>query len=789
MDCKRPEASGGSQPISSDSPANHFPTICSRSRAVSDTWLQPDGDSSSNPSPKNQSALPLLNWDLFRDFSLSSENAAYTLHDGFGRFLDATGESRSIWNQRNGDLPKGSVFDLVEDPSSFKAWFTRLDLPQNQEEAAVKTVWQKGPTKQIRLKRIPLFVGIHPEQTRIVLKAVESPSSKSETEATETDRILRFSCSSKGCLESANAVFTSLFGLGESNLQSVNIADIVHPNDLDQISEYLSNEGTSEEEDFLQIRFNIGGKLERSFVLHGRPTSIGHVFRGIDITFSEIGTKRIIDKLNNALPGYSIAVLGNPAENSPFIGSNLLFEIETGYSQQEFIRKSFSDLRGEATDKDTADYVSSCIARSSICEKKIYLYRKNNEGFWVKARVLPLRNSEGAMRGSALMLENITREREAQSIAMQQESLRTLGQMASGIAHDFNNLLAPILGFSELLLKMPEEGRDNQKLVSFLEKIKVAAQDGAAVVNRLREFYSSQNQEIEVAVDIDPHSLAQQVKDLTQHRWKSQAEARGVDIAFVTKIDTNKCLHGNESEIRQALSNIVLNAADAIESDGSINVSIHDYEDQIRIQISDTGKGMSESEILKCQNPFYSTKGKSGTGLGLSIVSNIVKRHGGEFQIESDKRVGSKVTILLPAKEAAKPASLTSPTDKRIRPLRVMLVDDEAVFLEVISELLGNGGHEVDNFESAEAAVNAFGSKPYDLVITDRAMPNMTGDALAKKIKSQSPNTPIIMVTGFGDIMDSSEDPPKYVDLLLAKPVPLNTLNQRILELVDRERC
>ena len=101
-----------------------------------------------------------------------------------------------------------------------------------------------------------------------------------------------------------------------------------------------------------------------------------------------------------------------------------------------------------------------------------------------------------------------------------------------------------------------------------------------------------------------------------------------------------------------------------IESDGSINISIEDHEGQIRIQISDTGKGMSESEILKCQNPFYSTKGKFGTGLGLSIVSNIVKLHGDEFQIESDKGVGSTVTILLPAKEAAKPASLTSPTDK-----------------------------------------------------------------------------------------------------------------------------
>ncbi len=117
-----------------------------------------------------------------------------------------------------------------------------------------------------------------------------------------------------------------------------------------------------------------------------------------------------------------------------------------------------------------------------------------------------------------------------------------------------------------------------------------------------------------------------------------------------------------------------------------------------------------------------------------------------------------------------------------------MLVDDEAVLLEVISELLGNGDHEVDNFESAEDALEAFGSNPYDLVITDRAMTNMTGDALANKIKSKSPETPIIMVTGFGDMINSGDDSPKNVDLVLAKPVPLNTLNERISELVGRDR-
>lgn len=782
MDGKRPEASGALGPADGNTQANLF---SEHSLPLGDAEYSSGRSSQGQPSSSlPHTNLPLLNWELFQDFSLSSENTAYTLHDGFGRFLDAAGESRTIWNQPNGELPKQSIFDLVEDPNVFKAWFSRLDLPRKQEEATVKTIRQNGSAKQIYLKRIPLFVGIQPEQTRIVLKAVVSSDSNPSPDSTEADRILRFSCSKRGVLESANDAFIAMLGLDESKLTSIHLMDIVHPEDANRFSECLARQTPIGETEFLQIRFKTRERLERSLLLHEQPTASGHAFRAIDITFPDTGATSIVDQLNNGLPGRAIAI----TRNAKFLASNLLFEIETGFCPDAFRNTPFSDLQGEATDKDAADLLASALEKRIACEREIYLYRKNNDGFWAKATVLPLRDKRGSPQGSVLALENITREREAQSIAMQQESLRSLGQMASGIAHDFNNLLAPILGFSELLLKMPEDGRDNQKLVSFLEKIKVAAQDGAAVVNRLREFYRSQDQEMEVAVDIDPQSLAQQVKDLTQHRWKSQAEARGVNIAFHTDITTGKRLHGNESEIRQALSNLVLNAADAIDKDGSISLSIEDSGDDIRILISDTGNGMSEDEVRKCQDPFYSTKGKSGTGLGLSIVSNIVKRHGGKFRIESQKGAGSTVSITLPAKNIASLEAAPSDRVAEMRPLRVMLVDDEAVLLEVISELLGNGGHQVDNFESAEDAVEAFSSKPYDLVITDRAMPNMTGDALAEKIKAQSPKTPIIMVTGFGDMINSSEDSPEYVDLVLAKPVPLNTLNQRISELVEQQR-
>lgn len=116
-----------------------------------------------------------------------------------------------------------------------------------------------------------------------------------------------------------------------------------------------------------------------------------------------------------------------------------------------------------------------------------------------------------------------------------------------------------------------------------------------------------------------------------------------------------------------------------------------------------------------------------------------------------------------------------------------MLVDDEAVLLEVLSELLGSGGHKVENFENGEAALDAFRKDAFDLVITDRAMPNMSGDELAKKLKAIDPGIPIIMATGFGDMMADDDAHSKNVDLVLAKPVPLDVLNQKLSELTSNE--
>jgi CheY-like chemotaxis protein len=357
--------------------------------------------------------------------------------------------------------------------------------------------------------------------------------------------------------------------------------------------------------------------------------------------------------------------------------------------------------------------------------------------------------------------------------------------MASGIARDFNNLLAPILGFSELLLNMPAESRDNDKLESFLKKIQVAAQDGAAVVSRLREFYRAHNEDDEAYSVINPEILIGQVKDLTEHRWKIQAEGRAANIRFETDIRTTRCIRGNESELRQSLANLVINAVDAIKNNGTITVSIEDLKDRVSIQVKDNGGGMPDMIQDKCLDAFYSTKGQLGTGLGLSIVCGIVKRHSGEIAIDSKEGEGTTITMSFPAVEADLPEEKLAPIPVELEPLHIMLVDDESILIEVISELLRSGGHTVQCFTDPKLAIEEFQSNSYDLVITVRAMPNMSGDQLAAEIKALKPETPVYLMTGFGDLIEGTRENPPNIDAVLGKPVPLDTLNRKLAELIS----
>lgn len=391
------------------------------------------------------------------------------------------------------------------------------------------------------------------------------------------------------------------------------------------------------------------------------------------------------------------------------------------------------------------------------------------------------RSSGELLRESNRQLEEALNELErTQHRIVQQERLRALGQMASGIAHDFNNTLLPIVGYTELLLMDPKVMDDRERAVRYLNTVRTAANDAANVVKRLREFYRSRDEEESFDL-VDVNAIVRQVINLTQPKWKDQAQARGGSIDVETDLHETPELPGDESALRDALTNLILNAADAMPDGGTITIRSLKEGDDMVVQVSDTGMGMSEEVRRRCLEPFFTTKGEQGTGLGLSMVHGIIQRHKGSVYSESTPGQGTTFILRLPIRQPVrKPSEPTPQEEAASTPLRILVVDDDATSLMVIADSLETDGHTVDTAATARDALERFRSGAYDVVFTDRAMPDMNGDQVADAIKHVSPDTPVIMLTGFGDVMKYSGQKPASVDLVGSKPATLADLRSMI---------
>jgi CheY-like chemotaxis protein len=371
----------------------------------------------------------------------------------------------------------------------------------------------------------------------------------------------------------------------------------------------------------------------------------------------------------------------------------------------------------------------------------------------------------------------------AQQRIVQQERLRALGEMASGIAHDFNNALAPVVGFADLLLETPGALQDEARVRAQLDLIRDGANDAAGVVRRLREFYRPREDGEEFA-PVSPGEVVDKAVALTRPRWRDQALASGSTIEAEVRTDPVPEILGDEAELREALTNLIFNAVDAMPHGGTLGVSVRESGTAVRLEVSDTGTGMSEEVRRKCLEPFFSTKGDQGTGLGLAMVYGTVRRHGGRLEIESRPSEGTRITMILPVPRIERlsvpdPDKAADTEPPPVPPLRVLLVDDDSTVQSVHAAFLISLGHTVTRASSGAEAIEQLGERRFELVITDHAMPGVTGTDVAEVVKRVSPYTPVILLTGFGSLMDPASLP-VGVDAILAKPTSVAALRQTI---------
>jgi len=384
--------------------------------------------------------------------------------------------------------------------------------------------------------------------------------------------------------------------------------------------------------------------------------------------------------------------------------------------------------------------------------------------------------------------------RQSQQSLIQQERLRALGQMSSGIAHDISNALSPIVLYTEAML---ERETLSERSRGYLATIQRAVDDVAQTVGRMREFYRPREQAAPFA-DVALNPLVQQAVELTRARWSDLARQRGVHIELKPELAVDLLtIRGAENEIRDALTNLIFNAVDALPQGGGIEVRTRmgtspgpgGIEPNVILEVIDNGIGMDEETRRRCIEPFFTTKGDRGSGLGLAMVYGMARRHNAGLDIESTPGKGTTVRITFRTgvgTSGRHPAPLFA-----MRSLRVLVVDDDPSLLESLRISLLDEGHKVTTAPGGQAGIDAFraaqkGGKLYDVVITDFRMPDVDGREVVSNVRRLSPGTPIILLTGWGQQMTGDSAPPLAVDRVLGKPPRIRELRAALAELTGR---
>jgi PAS domain S-box-containing protein len=392
--------------------------------------------------------------------------------------------------------------------------------------------------------------------------------------------------------------------------------------------------------------------------------------------------------------------------------------------------------------------------------------------------------------------------RQTQQTVMQQQRFRALGQMASGVAHDINNALSPAALYVDSILE--RETGLSARARDYLTNTQRAIDSVTHTVSRMQEFY--RKREAEMLAPVNLNSVVQQVVELAAARWSDMPQQRGIVIRVESDFQAGlPAITGIESEIQEALLNLIFNAVDAMPEGGTLTLrtrlSPKLNEDRspaqpesellgyVELEIIDSGVGMDEETRRRCLEPFFTTKGARGTGLGLPLVYGMAERHNAAIEIESSPGAGTTVRLSFPVLSGAAPRPVRAiNTDSVPSGLRILLVDDDPLTVASLRDTLqadghktttGYGGQEgIDIFEAAEQNGESFA-----VVITDLGMPYVDGRKVATAVKAANPRTPVILLTGWGSRLLSEGDVPANVDRVLSKPPRLRELRNALAEL------
>ncbi len=456
-------------------------------------------------------------------------------------------------------------------------------------------------------------------------------------------------------------------------------------------------------------------------------------------------------------------ILGYPKEE--LMGMN-----DRQYTDQENARKLFQAF----------NEVYRTGKRSRVFGYEII--RKDGAKRHVEASISLRKDASGRPIGFGGIIRDITERKRMEEQLLQAEKLRAVGEMASGVAHDFNNALAAILGNTQLLLYTAPEG----ELKETLKIVEQVAKDSSRTVRRLQDF--TRRPVPQELSKMDINSVVKDSIEITRPKWKDEAQSRGVVIEIVSNLEDIPLASGSASELREVITNMIFNAVEALPEGGRIDIRTFRKRKGIHIQISDTGVGIPEEAEKKIFEPFFTTKPFTNTGLGLSMSYGIVKRFGGEIDVESKVGRGTTFTITLPVGEEGKEEAVDPRPIKKGRKAHILVIDDEEFVRSVLSRTLAQADHRVTLAEDGRKGVQLFKEGKFDIVLTDLGMPGVSGWEVCRLIKEVSPHTPVGMITGWGEEKSRDKMEEYGLDFFISKPFDLAQILNVVAEAIESRK-
>lgn len=465
-----------------------------------------------------------------------------------------------------------------------------------------------------------------------------------------------------------------------------------------------------------------------------------------------------------------------------------------GYDEADILGQHFSRFY---TEEDRANGLPAralkIAAEEGRFEHEGWRLRKDGSRFWAHVIIDPVRDDAGNLIGFAKVTRDLTERRETQrqldearEQLFQSQKIEAIGRLTGGIAHDFNNLLTVVLGSLDMLRKrLPDDARS----LALIDNAIQGARRGASLTQRMLAF--ARRQELDTQA-VNLPSLVHGMSNFLQR-------ALGPTIVVETRFPLGLApVRTDPAQLESALLNLAVNARDAMPEGGSLTIAAREGTPSLAdplpagryvcLSVIDSGVGMDAETLSKAMEPFFSTKGVGkGTGLGLSMVQGLVEQSGGRLVLKSRPKEGTTVEMWLPVAEVeapSEPVQAEKPRAAASRPLKVLAVDDDALVLMNTVAMLEDIGHTVFAATSGGEALSILErEKGIDLVVTDQAMPHMTGLQLAQAIRRQWPDLPIILATGYAELPAESDiDLPK-----LAKPFFQNDLADAIAAVLRDE--